>query len=217
MFKKTMVMIRSKILCFAATLVAFTLSTPSASAQIKYKLQWLQDSLAWGVFAKTDDGLVLTENLVIGSAQVTIVSPAGYAFHNLKNFSGTWMQNAYVNAPEENPTKDYVSFGIVQNDPPIEFYQGEETLLFTFAKKDDACPDSLYLIAQDDPFNTYPNSANANPGNDLMLLDATTGIIFSFSSTYAPEAWNCHPGKMVEQGPFRHSALKRKRKDNNRP
>lgn len=191
--------------------------TPTFS-QIQFKLQWLQDSLAWGVFATPAPGVEPSDYLIIGSAQVTLVAPPGMQFSNLKSFSGTWEQNAYVPTPKENPNGDYISFGLVTADPPMFFNAGEETLLFTFANKSGECPESLYLMTNEDPFNQLPNSLNSNPGNDISVLDpGNQQTVYFFSNVYSPEAWDCHPGKQVKQGPFIHGYEKRRNRHVNRP
>lgn len=197
-------------------LLLICMSTP-AFPQIKFKLQWLPDSLAWGVFAKPEAGTVLSENTLIGSGQVTIVAPAGYPFIDLRNFSGAWLQNAYVPSPAENPGRDYVSFGYVSADPPLRLFEGKETLLFTFKKKARPGPDKLYLIEANDPFNVVPNSANANPGNDLTVMDIERRVMYYYTGNYAPAAWDNRPGKTVPQGAYVQGASSGSKKDVIRP
>ncbi len=187
------------------------------SAQIQFKLQWMPDSLAWGVFARLEAGINPGDEMIIGSGQVTIVAPAGQEFNDLKCFSGLWSQNAFVGAPKENPGRDYISFGFISEDPPLPLFAGKETLLFTFGKKSADCPDKLCLIENDDPFNRFPNSANSNPGNDLSIMDAGVRATYYFTSNYSPDAWNCHPGHAVKTGNFIQGNKKRRSKDPNRP
>jgi hypothetical protein len=202
----------------SAALVAFCLSTTPAFSQIQFKLQWMQDSLAWGVFAKPAQGIEPSDYLIIGSGQVTLVAPPGSQFSNLKSFSGTWVQNAYVSMPKENPDMDYISFGLETADPPMPFRAGEETLLFTFASKTGDCPDELYLMPNSDPFNVMPNSMNSNPGNDISILDpANEKTLYYFSEIYAPEAWDCSPGKAPAQGPFISGFEKRRHRRQIKP
>lgn len=181
----------------------FFLLANAADAQIRFKLHWMPDSLAWGVFAKPDPELFPSKFTVIGSGQVTLVAPAGMEFSSLQSFSGVWEQNAFVGAPSENPEKDYISFGLISNDPPIVLQDGEETLLFTFIKKGSECPESLYLIENDDPFNNMPNSMRSNPGNDLSVMDPGQGAYYLYSGNYDLDAWNCEPGKTVPLGDYR--------------
>lgn len=210
-------MVSTKSLTGAVLALLFFIATPSFS-QIQFKLQWLPDSLAWGVFATPDLGVEPSDYLIIGSAQVTLVAPPNTQFGGLKSFSGTWEQNAYVPTPKENPSGDYISFGLVTADPPMFFHAGEETLLFTFNNKSAECPESLYLMTNEDPFNKLPNSLNSNPGNDISVLDpGKEQKIYFFSKVYAPAAWDCHPGKEVKQGPFIHGFEKRRNRHINRP
>jgi hypothetical protein len=197
----------------SALALFLSLLTNPVSAQLYFKLQWLPDSLAWGVFVKPEEGLDPGDYLMVGSGQVTVVSPAGFGFRNLKCFSGQWTQNAYVNAPEENPAKDYVSFGLDFNNPAIVLQEGEETLLFTFQKREEDCPEALYLIDNNDPFNNLPNSVNSNPGNDLSILDPSKDkAIYYFSANYAKDAWNCDPAKHIPQGHYIQGDWRRMRK-----
>lgn len=180
-----------------------------AQAQIQFKLQWLPDSTAWGVFARPVPGVKIPKFTIIGSGQVTILVPPGSRFYDLQSFSGTWEQNAYVATPEENPNADYISFGMMTADPPIILQDGEETLLFTFKAKEGHYPEWMYLMPNDDPFNQLPNSINSNPGNDITALDPATEIVYTFTGIYAPEAWNWRPGKLQPQGPYRQGLDKR--------
>ena len=198
---------RSALAVFA---LVFLFSVPG-NAQIEFKLHWMKDSLAWGVFARPEAGLNPSGYTIIGSGQVTLVAPLGMQFRNLDSYSGVWEQNAYVHSPEENPDKNYISFGLVSNDPAIELVEGMETLLFTFSAKNDECPDELYLIDNDDPFNHLPNSSNSNPGNDLSVLDPGKNEYYSFSKNYELDAWNCHPGKEKPLGEYLQAKWRRRR------
>ncbi|MBI1224310.1 MAG: hypothetical protein GC192_03655 [Bacteroidetes bacterium] len=210
-------MVSTKSLASAVFVCLFFAATPTFS-QVKFKLQWLQDSLAWGVFATPDDGAEPSDYLIIGSGQVTLVAEPGSQFGNLKSFSGTWEQNAYVPTPKENPEMDYISFGLVTADPPMFFHAGEETLLFTFANKLPDCPETLYLMTNEDPFNHLPNSMNSNPGNDISVLDpGNEKTVYFFSRVYAPDAWDCHPDRQVKQGPYIQGYEKRRNRRVNKP
>lgn len=203
----------------STVLVAFCLAATPAFSQIDFKLQWLQDSLAWGVFAKPKAGIEPSEYLIIGSGQVTLVAAPGSQFTGLKCFSGTWVQNAYVSMPKENPDKDYISFGLETADPPMPFRAGEETLLFTFASKTSDCPtEQLYLMPNDDPFNVPANSMNSNPGQDISVLDpGNEKTMYYFSEIYAPAASDCRPGKAPAQGPYIHGYEKRRNRRQLKP
>ncbi|MFQ5446026.1 MAG: hypothetical protein ACE5FF_03765, partial [Saprospiraceae bacterium] len=189
-------MYRSNIYPKLILLVSFVvLGFSSANAQLELKLQLMADSL-WGVYVRPDTTVLdsISENTITGSGQVTIVAPTGFAYSSLLSYGGSWIENARVNAPPENPARDYISFGFVSDNPQIVYKYGEETLLFTF-KRTASCPDSLYLIENGvDPFDQLPNSANSNPGNDLPVIDfgAVPTAFYNYSGNYALSAWSCH-------------------------
>ena len=175
----------------------------SAFSQIEFKLHWMEAEEQWGVFARLEKGAHLNLYTIVGSGQVTLLAPVGTGFTGLTSVSGEWTQNAYISAPEEKPDTDYISFGLISNDPEIVLQQGEETLLFTFKKRDGVCPEFLSLITNDDPMALFPNSAHANAGNDLSIMDPRTQKVSSFSRVYMKDAWNCNPGAVVALGEYR--------------
>ncbi|HFA51350.1 MAG TPA: hypothetical protein ENJ95_20235 [Bacteroidetes bacterium] len=188
----------------AAILAAAFFSSFSAFSQIQFKLHWMEADQQWGVFARLEEGVDLNMYTIVGSGQVTLLAPVGTSFKSLQSVSGEWVQNAFISAPEENPEVDYISFGLVSNVPEIILQPGEETLLFTFAKRQDECPEFLSLIDnKTDPMAKYPNSANANPGNDLSIMDPATTKVYNYTGNYMPKAWDCHPGKAIALNEYR--------------
>ena len=184
----------------AAAMLFFTFS---AFSQIEFKLHWMDTEQQWGVFARLEEGVQINLYTIVGSGQVTLLAPTGTGFTGLTNVSGEWVQNAFISAPEEKPNTDYISFGLMGNDPEIILQQGEETLLFTFKPREGACPAFLSLINNDDPLALFPNSANANAGNDLSVMDPRSQQVYHFSRNYMPDAWNCKPGETVALGEYR--------------
>ncbi|MEZ5058439.1 MAG: T9SS type A sorting domain-containing protein [Saprospiraceae bacterium] len=179
----------SALLCLCATLWV-----QNVTAQIVLKLQYLEAENAWGVFAKPGEGMDPSDNLIPGSGQITLVMPAGFSFGNVGNHGGTWINNATVESPRENPSKDYRSFGFTNNYPPIKLKKGEETLLFSVEKLAGDCPDTLYLIDnEDDPFSQVPNSVGTNPGNNLSIFDAINRLAYDVAGVYDRMMWNCDP------------------------
>ncbi len=183
-------------------LVLFMTVLAKGQPSIKFKLQLLEPN-KWGVYAKPVDTSPSAQTIP-GSGQVTLVAPIGYYSNSnslgLTSISGTWNSNAFVDGPIENPTKQYISVGLLADYPEINFSAGQETLLFTFVANENLpCPDSLYLIANDDPFHPlYPdstpgyNSFNSNPGNEITIFDAVTPNVYEYAGNYAPSAWSCH-------------------------
>ncbi len=168
--------------------------TTSLTAQIKLKLQLMPNGESWGVYVKPDPGTNPTLNTTTGSGQITIVVPNGYQFDSITNVSGKWVNNATIIGPPENPTKTYRSLGLQQDQPHIDYLEGQETLLFIFHASM-GCPDDVYLIDNDtDPFNDLPNSANSNPGNDLAVVDIGKQPIgfYYYDGNYALQSWDCN-------------------------
>ncbi|RME12470.1 MAG: hypothetical protein D6816_00950, partial [Bacteroidetes bacterium] len=176
-------------LILLVTFLALGLS--SAHAQLEFKLQ-LMDDTTWGVYVRPDTTITPTDSTEVGSGQVTLVAPNGFTYSGFTNVKGIWLENARVNAPPENSSRDYISFGLISNVPKITVQAGSETLLFKFNRVG-SCPDSLYLIENGvDPFDQLPNSANSNPGNDLSMYDFLNSAFYNYSRNYAPSAWSCH-------------------------
>lgn len=173
-----------------------------AFSQIEFKIHWMEEEEQWGVFARIEKGVDINVYNIIGSGQVTILAPTGSGFTGLTSVSGEWTQNAYIPAPEENPQIDYISFGLLNNYPEIQLLPEQETLLFTFKKRDGECPEFLSLINNDDPLAIFPNSVSANAGNDLSVMDPKSKETYSFSRNYMPDAWNCNKGEIVELGDY---------------
>ncbi|HHM20598.1 MAG TPA: hypothetical protein ENJ20_01125, partial [Bacteroidetes bacterium] len=185
---------------FLRVVLLFSVSIITATglwAQLRLKLQLLPDGQTYGVFVRPDDGLVISDNSITASAQVTVVMPVAFTWDNLTNHNGSWISNAQVVAPSENPGAKYVSFGFQGDDPPVAYAPGEEILLFTF-RNTGSCPEFLYLIDcgtpdESDPF-CPPNSLQTNPGNDLVVFDFQNGntSFYYYAGNYGEYAWDCH-------------------------
>jgi hypothetical protein len=162
--------LRTLSFIFIASFATAALSAQTTNSSLEFKLQLLEDNLTWGVFVKPDNSIAPSTRTSTGSGQVTLVVPVGFAYDNLKNHGGTWIENARVNSPVEAPGKAYVSFGFVTDEPRIKLFSGEETLLFTFTCEA-AYTNQIALFDNDnDPF-AVPNSYESNPGNDLGVID----------------------------------------------
>ncbi len=186
-------MYRSNIYPKMILLVSFFVlgfSSMYAQPSLELKLQLITAD-TWGVYVRPN-GVTPSATTVTGSAQVTIVMPLGFNWGNLTSVNGLWFNNATAPDPIENPGWTYVSFGWQSGDIPLA--AGTETLLFTI-KRNEACPDSIYLIDNaTDPFNNLPNSYNNNPGNEFSIIDfgVPGNPIYEYLGNYAPSAWSCH-------------------------
>jgi hypothetical protein len=158
---------------------------------IEFKLQLIEAN-KWGVFARPNGVFPTTDNTIIGSGQVTVVLPVGYAVSPLTNVNGNWTATTPINGPIENPTRRYQSYGFNNEVPMVQWKAGTETLLFTF-NGNGTCPDSLYLIDNEtDPFNVLPNSEGNNPGNEITIFDMVTGDVYEYMGNYSQSAWSCN-------------------------
>ncbi|MBK9016218.1 MAG: hypothetical protein IPM82_20310 [Saprospiraceae bacterium] len=156
------------------------------------KLQLMPDGETWGVYVKPDASISPSNLTITGTAQVTVVMPKNYEWSDLQSVNGTWVADAVVNGPAENPTKSYVSFGLLNSYPQINYVAGQETLLFKFMRTT-ACPDSIYIINNaTDPFAQLPNSNNSNPINEIAIFDPNGYQFYEYSHNYALAAWDCH-------------------------
>ena len=194
-------MYKSNIYSGMALLVSFfVLGFSSLYAQLELKLQ-LMDEDTWGVYVRPAAGVTPASSTITGSGQVTVVMPKGFNWTALSSVSGLWQDDAIVYGPAENPTRQYVSFGLVQAEPnyPIYYTAGAETLLFTFDRVG-PCPDTIYLMdcgtpTESDPY-CPPNSLNDFPGNDLSVIEFNGGITFyNYTGNYSPDVPdNCTGG-----------------------
>ncbi len=158
---------------FIFALVTFTTilsaQPDNALKALNFKIQQV-DVNTYGVFVKPE-GITPSERTITGSGQVTIVAPVDFAYANMENHGGTWIENARVDAPVEATDKAYISFGFVTDFPKINIYPNEETLLFTFTTDEEFNGTFDLIDNNNDPFMT-PNSYGTNPGNDLGIIDA---------------------------------------------
>jgi hypothetical protein len=152
-------------------LLSFQLSAQSenATADLKFVLKMMDDNTTWGVYVTPGSEIRPSKRSSTGTGQVTIVTPAGFAYAGLENYGGSWIENARVDSPMEAPESAYISFGFVTDEPRIKYETGKETLLFTFIPEDAAAEISLF-DNENDPFAT-PNTYGSNPGNDLGVID----------------------------------------------
>lgn len=162
---------------------------PGNMGGLQFKLQLIEGN-TWGVFVRPMETITPTTNTSAGTGQVTIVGPSDWAYTNFTNHAGTWVQNARVNNPVEAPDKAYVSFGFVMDEPKIQLFAFEETLLFTFETAPEFANSINLFDNHNDPF-LPPNSYNSNPGNDLSIIDFGTNngvVYYTYESNYTPSA-----------------------------
>ena len=130
-----------------------------------------QDGQTYAVYVRPDNTINPSPLALTGTAQITIVVPAGFTYSNFTNVKGIWQGSPadIVKTPIENPTHTYISIALVV-DNGIPYVSGQETKLFTF-KRTSACNGPVNLIEADDPFMVDPNSMGNNPGNEYSVID----------------------------------------------
>lgn len=160
---------RTLTICLLTFLATSIVSAQEFQSSLEFKVQMIADG-TYGVFVKPDATINPSGKTQTGAGQVTLVTPINFSYNNLKNLAGTWVENARVDAPVEATDKSYVSFGFVVDNPRIQLFPNEETLLFTFSCEAEFNGQIELFDNENDPFAT-PNSYGTNPGNDLGVID----------------------------------------------
>lgn len=164
----------------------FVWMVPSAFTQVRFKLELMPDNTTYQVSLVSDTTWAFPYNLT-SSAQVTIRAPHGeppnqFVVGNLTALQAgsEWDANVYVTSPQEAPSWDYVSFGLVSLGTSAFAYEtGLEVPLFSFQNNGDNCVDSVELIhPESDPF-LPPNSEAVNIGHSIVTFGGGLGGSFS--------------------------------------
>lgn len=150
-------------------------------AQISYKISLDADKITYRVYMKSNISYSGSQAR-IGSAQVTIIVPHGatnkFIIGQLKGkivtnngiTSEMLWSSTRVEAPSENISADYLSFGFNNSASPILFdiAANQEIEILSF-KNMGMCLGVVSLFNNtNDPFNS-PNSVNSNPGNSISV------------------------------------------------
>ncbi|WML87080.1 cadherin [Thiothrix subterranea] len=152
--------------------------TPKAEAAatdiLTYKIALAEDGKTYQVIMKPS---VTPKPDISLTGQVTIKAPhdSGFAVTGLTSAveGANWVEASRVDAPKEDAKSDYISFSFVglqgASARNYKWEAGKEQVVFSFQNAD-GCVDGVSLMAKDDAFNTAPNSANTNPGNQFTNL-----------------------------------------------
>lgn len=176
--------------------ISFATSGVALGGQIlEYKLAMAEDGETYEVWMKPSAAPKPDISL---TGQVTLKVPTETAFKAIEVASAVsgadWVEASRVNAPEEAPDFDYISFSFVglqgNSAHNYKWVEGEEKLVFTF-KNESGCIDGVSIMPNDDPFNTTEgNSANTNPGNQFTNLGWGSVSENNFKSVYG-DAVSC--------------------------
>ncbi|MBK9016482.1 MAG: hypothetical protein IPM82_21760 [Saprospiraceae bacterium] len=169
-----------------------------------------------GRFRHAEDGVEPSDYLIIGSGQVTLVTPPGSQFGALKSFSGAWEQTPSAHA-KGKPRKGLCLLWAGDCRPTDVFHAGEETLLFTFSNKSPDCRRVAVPDGQRGSIQPFANSLNSNPGNDISVLGPGNEKTVYFFQSLCPRSLGLPiPGKTVTR-PIIHGYEKRRNRRINRP
>lgn len=160
--------------CGALALMA---TAAQAEQVLDYKIALADDGKTYQVFMKPSVEPFADINL---SGQVTIKVPhaadeQAFRITNLtSNVEGAdWLESSRVNAPDENPNFDYISFSLLSiSSGQLSLFDWQadvEKLMFSF-ENSAGCVNDVSLMNDDDPFNQLPNSSQTNPANQYTNL-----------------------------------------------
>lgn len=136
------------------------------------------------------------------TAQVTIKVPHGTAAERFlvaneqSPLAGVeWSQTSRIDAPAEDPAADYLSFTVDFTGGDHRLYQwaaGQEIKVFSFVNQGGCVVGgAIQLLPPDDPFTQLPNSASANPGNQITILGLEADN--AYSGNYGNSSLTCLP------------------------
>jgi hypothetical protein len=169
-----------------------------ATAQVQYAIKLDPDGVTFNVCMKSSTAYTLPL-AQISTAQVTVIVPTGtaanqFAVTNLTSYQNqmTWSQNARVNAPTENPTKDYISFGF-QGSSQFAIAANTDIKLFSFRNSGTCLGEMQLIVNATDAFNQLPNSQSTNPGNSITILAKKGDSYLSNYGTGANACTNATP------------------------
>lgn len=160
--------------------LVFVLIGLLANAQVSLRLALDADGQTYNVYMRSAVSYS-GRSALLSTAQITLVVPHGSAAERFgvadltSPIPGmTWRQGDRVDAPAENPERDYLFFSFINNSSPTVLFDikaGQDILLFRF-KRTGPCSTPAQLINNKlDEFKT-PNSKGVNTGNSVSILGA---------------------------------------------
>ncbi len=160
--------------------LVFVLAGLLARAQVSLRLALDADGQTYNVYMRSAVSYS-GRSALMSTAQVTLVVPHGLGAERFGVADLTspipgmiWRQGDRVDAPAENPERDYLFFSFINNSSPTVLFDikaGQDILLFRF-KRTGPCSTPAQLINNKlDEFRT-PNSKGINTGNSVSILGA---------------------------------------------
>lgn len=121
----------------------------------------------------------------ISTAQITVSVPHGTGNDRFVPTSVSspvagmrWVLTGRVDAPRENPDRDYLFFNFINNNTPVvqfDIVAGQEYQLFEFKRIGNCTGSAQLLDNATDEFKT-PNSLGINVGNSLSIFGALGNV-----------------------------------------
>lgn len=150
-------------------------------AQVQFQLSWLPQESAYLVSMVPQTDWAAPFNIT-STAQVSVKVPSEFELSNFQNLHDevTWKIQSTFESPEEAEGFDYFNFNLVNLGTSKYSYVANQAIqLFKFQNKE-GCAGIVSLVDNSkDPF-MYPNSQDANIGNQITVLgakgDAYSGI-----------------------------------------
>lgn len=127
-----------------------------------------------------DPGITLTSQVTLKMARnaETSFEPTNVT----STVAGTaWALTSRINAPQEDPNADYLSFTVEFPDGNYRAFQwvaNQEMKVFTFENAN-ACIGAVSIMGNDDAFAQLPNSVGTNPGNQIDVMGMGEGNVFA--------------------------------------
>jgi gliding motility-associated-like protein len=155
-----------------------TLLPVAGWAQVTMKIVLDPDEVTYRVYMRSAVAYSGIQGLIT-TAQITLSVPHGEGKNHFEIGTITspipkmrWALNDRVDAPAENPDRDYLFISFVNNASPLVLFPipaNTDILLFQFTRTS-PCLGGVQLISNDtDEFRT-PNSRGINVGNSLSIL-----------------------------------------------
>ncbi|HPQ94322.1 MAG: IPTL-CTERM sorting domain-containing protein [Thiothrix sp.] len=169
----------------------FAHALATATDGVEYKIVWDAAASRYRVYFRPDS--TPAPDLTL-SSQVTLRVPHAlgtdrFVVTGLQSPhapGATWQASSRVDAPDEDGSVDYISFTpTISNSQVFAWQAGVEQEVFSFANSG-SCMGTVAIMDNDaDPFNTVPNSAGTNPGNELSNIGwaADNAYLGTYGST----------------------------------
>ena len=168
----------------------------SSSNILDYKVAWSDNDNRYHVFMKPSVTPTPTDLSMTG--QITLKVPHGtgsnsFVIDNLTNsVTGViWTLASRIDAPQEAPEYDYLSFVFSATSPQaFQWQANQEKEMFSFANSA-SCSGNVIVMPKDDPFNIPQNSASTNPGNQFTNLGWGDSSSNNYNGNYGGAASAC--------------------------